>query len=598
MAVPGAAPGLLGLKLVARKPDPDFEWLAIAVDPVSFQIRHLVALDRQGGQSAFTFTNLKENQRPPDTLFEFRIPKGVDVVTNDPRVRPPSSPVASGPLACWHLCWRWPPAPPPAAANLRQARLAERAAGLRPAPWPSTPRRPAPGPTTARSALSLDRAKLRASQDHFARARRHAATGRTEEALVEYQLAAELNPGQRRNPERTAHAARARCARRWPSIAAARPRSRRSSRTASAAPLPGADLPTGRHAARLAGLPRRQRPRRLHGDRQVRRHERRLRPGVPRSAAQHRSAQGAARRGAVIGGHGDAPLLARHRAADGHRHPRHRRQAPRVRGRGRPHVLPEQRRSQGDHGHAAHRGRRAAPGADDGHQRHHDQGHAGAGGGRGPHHPGHRQGAARGRHRRRAARGRSHASARSTACRSPRPPQRPPASTARQRSNRDGPDAARPAQPHAVRRAADQPARAVLPAAQERHQHAHARQPAAAHVGGHRRPGPLRRAGAGAGHDLRADRRRRRADAADHVVQLREHRREHRHHAAHAPRRRRVAGGEDRDQQHLGQRASAACRPSATARSARSSACATARRTCWPASSATTSARWRRESRA
>ncbi len=81
MAVPGAAPGLLGLKLVARKPDPDFEWLAIAVDPVSFQIRQLVALDRQGGRSSFTFSNLKENQRPPDTLFEFRIPKGVDVVT-------------------------------------------------------------------------------------------------------------------------------------------------------------------------------------------------------------------------------------------------------------------------------------------------------------------------------------------------------------------------------------------------------------------------------------------------------------------------------------------------------------------------------------
>ncbi|HUU33786.1 MAG TPA: secretin N-terminal domain-containing protein [Vicinamibacterales bacterium] len=42
--------------------------------------------------------------------------------------------------------------------------------------------------------LALDRAKLRASQDHFARARRHAATGHAEEALIEYQLAAELNP--------------------------------------------------------------------------------------------------------------------------------------------------------------------------------------------------------------------------------------------------------------------------------------------------------------------------------------------------------------------------------------------------------------------
>ena len=41
----------------------------------------------------------------------------------------------------------------------------------------------------------LERAKLRASQDHFTAARRLAATGKLEEALVEYQLAAELNPG-------------------------------------------------------------------------------------------------------------------------------------------------------------------------------------------------------------------------------------------------------------------------------------------------------------------------------------------------------------------------------------------------------------------
>ena len=43
--------------------------------------------------------------------------------------------------------------------------------------------------------FALDRAKLRASMDHFARGRRLYATGRLEEALVELQLAAELNPG-------------------------------------------------------------------------------------------------------------------------------------------------------------------------------------------------------------------------------------------------------------------------------------------------------------------------------------------------------------------------------------------------------------------
>jgi len=43
--------------------------------------------------------------------------------------------------------------------------------------------------------LSLERVRLRASQDHFTRARRLEATGKLDEALVEYQIAAELNPG-------------------------------------------------------------------------------------------------------------------------------------------------------------------------------------------------------------------------------------------------------------------------------------------------------------------------------------------------------------------------------------------------------------------
>jgi general secretion pathway protein D len=49
-----------------------------------------------------------------------------------------------------------------------------------------------PGDLSTR--LALDRAKVRAAQEHAARARRFAASDRFEEALVEYQLAAELNP--------------------------------------------------------------------------------------------------------------------------------------------------------------------------------------------------------------------------------------------------------------------------------------------------------------------------------------------------------------------------------------------------------------------
>ena len=49
-----------------------------------------------------------------------------------------------------------------------------------------------PDNTDAR--LGLERAKIRASQDHFVRARRFAATDKLDQALIEYELAAELNP--------------------------------------------------------------------------------------------------------------------------------------------------------------------------------------------------------------------------------------------------------------------------------------------------------------------------------------------------------------------------------------------------------------------
>ncbi|HYU77783.1 MAG TPA: outer membrane lipoprotein carrier protein LolA, partial [Vicinamibacterales bacterium] len=80
--LPGALPDTTLLKLVPRHADPDVEWLILGVDSTSLQIRQLVAADRQGGRSSFTFTNLKENRGLSDKIFEFRIPRGVDVVTS------------------------------------------------------------------------------------------------------------------------------------------------------------------------------------------------------------------------------------------------------------------------------------------------------------------------------------------------------------------------------------------------------------------------------------------------------------------------------------------------------------------------------------
>ena len=79
--LPGAAAGLLTLKLVPKNQESEFESLGIGVDPKTLQIQFLTATDRQGGRSSFTFTNLKENRGLSDKDFVFRIPRGADVVT-------------------------------------------------------------------------------------------------------------------------------------------------------------------------------------------------------------------------------------------------------------------------------------------------------------------------------------------------------------------------------------------------------------------------------------------------------------------------------------------------------------------------------------
>ena len=74
--------GTVALKLTPRRSEPDYEYLIVAVDPLTLQIRALTTRDHQGGDSTLTFSNLKENLGLSDTSFAFRIPRGVDVITD------------------------------------------------------------------------------------------------------------------------------------------------------------------------------------------------------------------------------------------------------------------------------------------------------------------------------------------------------------------------------------------------------------------------------------------------------------------------------------------------------------------------------------
>jgi len=81
----GAAAGTVALKLTPRRQEPEYEYFVLTIDPGTLQWRALTTRDRQGGESTLTFSNLKENQGLSDKEFAFRIPRGVDVITDGTR---------------------------------------------------------------------------------------------------------------------------------------------------------------------------------------------------------------------------------------------------------------------------------------------------------------------------------------------------------------------------------------------------------------------------------------------------------------------------------------------------------------------------------
>jgi outer membrane lipoprotein carrier protein len=72
----------VALKLVPKRAERDYDALVLFLDPATLQIRGLTTTDPQGGESTFTFSNMKENQGLSDKEFAFRIPRGVDVITD------------------------------------------------------------------------------------------------------------------------------------------------------------------------------------------------------------------------------------------------------------------------------------------------------------------------------------------------------------------------------------------------------------------------------------------------------------------------------------------------------------------------------------
>jgi outer membrane lipoprotein carrier protein len=82
---PNPPAGTTALKLTPKKTEPEYEYLVITVDAKTLQLRALTTKDGQGGQSTLAFSNLKENTGISDKEFVFRVPRGVDVITDGTR---------------------------------------------------------------------------------------------------------------------------------------------------------------------------------------------------------------------------------------------------------------------------------------------------------------------------------------------------------------------------------------------------------------------------------------------------------------------------------------------------------------------------------
>ncbi len=79
---PAAGPGEVALKLVPTRPQAEYDWIVLVLDRASLRIRTLVTEDAQGGTSTFMFTRMRENLGTPDKEFTFKVPRGVDVITD------------------------------------------------------------------------------------------------------------------------------------------------------------------------------------------------------------------------------------------------------------------------------------------------------------------------------------------------------------------------------------------------------------------------------------------------------------------------------------------------------------------------------------
>jgi len=78
----GTKPLVEGLHVLRMQPRRagNVSEVILEVDPANFNIRRLVLTQSDGSRSEFIFMNIRQNNRLPASLFDFKIPPGVEVI--------------------------------------------------------------------------------------------------------------------------------------------------------------------------------------------------------------------------------------------------------------------------------------------------------------------------------------------------------------------------------------------------------------------------------------------------------------------------------------------------------------------------------------
>jgi outer membrane lipoprotein-sorting protein len=77
--------GTLSFRLVPQAPEPEYAFLVLECDAVHYDLRRLIIREPTGNTSEFRFTSIVTDVKLDKRQFQFKVPRGTEVIRLDER---------------------------------------------------------------------------------------------------------------------------------------------------------------------------------------------------------------------------------------------------------------------------------------------------------------------------------------------------------------------------------------------------------------------------------------------------------------------------------------------------------------------------------